>query len=376
MGDIVRKVGKNGQLLGWYIRYVDVDGKRKQRASGQESKAGARKVLVQIEARVAQGLLGMSATVEEPGKPPEDFTVAQLFERFLQEFSSPKIKDLRRYRYAAEKGAQRLLELIGEHPVATLTKRQLEQARDQLAIRFKPNSIRSLFRPLCAAFSWALKEGLLTTNLVKNLELPRAEQSLEHLSREEAAALLEAADGLVRFANTDLQKLLWRSRRAALHLALRLGLRRGEIWGLRWQDLDLDAGRCTVARSYRAKPKSGKARHLPLPTELVEVLRDWKRDCPVTEEGLVCPQLFASTWKMMGPSRDGGLRQMVRAAGLRRFTRGWHVLRHSFASLYISSGGSLAALQIFLGHASPTTTQIYAHLSPSFLAEEMQRVKI
>ena len=57
MGDIVRRVSR-GRFLGWYIRYKDVDGRRKQRASHQPTRALAARMLLEIEARVAREFEG------------------------------------------------------------------------------------------------------------------------------------------------------------------------------------------------------------------------------------------------------------------------------------------------------------------------------
>lgn len=54
MGEVIRRT-KGGKFLGWYLRYVDADGKRKQRASKQPSYAEAKRMLVEIEARIARG---------------------------------------------------------------------------------------------------------------------------------------------------------------------------------------------------------------------------------------------------------------------------------------------------------------------------------
>ncbi len=72
---------------------------------------------------------------------------------------------------------------------------------------------------------------------------------------------------------------------------------------------------------------------------------------------------------------DHGLPQILRAAGCRAL-RGWHGLRHTFASLYVMSGGSLLALKEILGHSNPRTSMIYAHLAPDYLGNEMNRLKL
>src|SRR5688572_32454014 len=91
MGEVIRKV-KGGKFVGWYLRYVDADGRRKQRASKQPTATLARKMLVEIEARVARGKAGIDEADQS------DMTLGQLFIAFLERFSSPRIKDLARYR--------------------------------------------------------------------------------------------------------------------------------------------------------------------------------------------------------------------------------------------------------------------------------------
>src|SRR5689334_7694518 len=91
IGDIVRMV-RRGKFIGWYVRYRDADGKRKMRASHQPSKDQARRFLLEVEGRIARGIVGI------PEPAPAAPTVAELVDRFLAEYSRPKIKDLQRYR--------------------------------------------------------------------------------------------------------------------------------------------------------------------------------------------------------------------------------------------------------------------------------------
>ena len=66
-------------------------------------------------------------------------------------------------------------------------------------------------------------------------------------------------------------------------------------------------------------------------------------------------------------------KRVLRTAGIRTSLR-WHDLRHTFASHFMMSGGSLRSLQTILGHTEINMTLRYAHLSPSFLAEEIGKV--
>jgi integrase len=152
------------------------------------------------------------------------------------------------------------------------------------------------------------------------------------------------------------------------------GLRKGELLGMRWSDLDLETRRLTVARSYRSTPKSGKARHLRLPQALVPILRSWREHCPQSPDGSVLP-LGHGISKVGGRDAMLGLPQLMAQLGLRPALHPWHLLRHTFASHYVMAGGNILALQKILGHSTVQMTMIYAHLAPDFLGDEMDRVK-
>lgn len=365
MGDIVRRLDRSGKFLGWYIRYKDRDGVRRQRASHQPTKALAARMLLEIEARIARGEVG----VAEPAAVT--MTVAELCERFLSEWASPRVKHLGRYRAASRTALQRVLKHIGQVQLAALTRAHIEKARDGIARSFKPNTVRASLAPLGTALTWAVKQGLLAQSPARGIELPRRELSTEFLSADEAARLLAEAE---RRARTTHAATAW-SRFIALSLALRLGLRRGEIFGLRWPDVSLEAGRLSVARSYWLTPKNGKPRHLPLPSALAPLLREWSERCPATADRLVCPVLHAGVWGMSSSRATHGLPALLRAAGCPPLTRGWHALRHTFASHFVMQGGNILSLQRILGHADIKMTLVYAHLAPDFLGAEMDRLR-
>lgn len=364
MGDIVKKL-RNGAFVGWYIRYVDSDGRRRQRASHQPTRAEARRYLVEVEARVARGLIG----IPEPQPAPVALSVAELVERFLAEGTSPRLKDVQRYRQTARYALRPVLAALGRLDARQLTQAQVARLRNRLSERLRPNTVRAALRPLGAALTWAVAQGLLPAHPMRGLELPRREQSLEYLAHDEVQRLLMQAEQAARSGGPREWSLL-----VGISLALYCGLRRGEIFGLRWQDLSLDARRLTVARSHDRLPKSGKARHLPIPAELLPLLREWQGRCPETVERLLCPVLYNGRWQL-AKKAPAGLVRLMAAAKLRRPASPWHALRHTFASHFIMAGGNILTLQRLLGHAEVQTTQLYAHLAPDFLAGELDRLK-
>lgn len=180
--------------------------------------------------------------------------------------------------------------------------------------------------------------------------LKRDHVDFDFLDFDEAERLLTAAHGE------------WRT---LILTALRTGMRHGELIGLRWDDVDLVAGRIVdrqnVVNGRIGTPKSGK---IPLGIEVRTALKEHRH--------LRGPLVFCSM--------SGGLLGTVdirlplwracKKAGLRQI--GWHALRHSFASHLVMRGASLKAVQELLGHSSIQMTMRYAHLAPEVVNETVR----
>lgn len=354
MGEVIRQM-RGGRLIGFYLRYYDATGRRRMRASGEATHAGALRRLREIE--------GLEATAQRTGRPAKQpaspslspaLTVAELCATYL-EGSHLHVKDPAAYRRAAAYSLKPILSLLGHIQVAELKRRDVERARDALGKRLKANSVRACLRPLSAALSWAVREELIPTSPLVGMRQPRRTQSTERLSHDEAKALLEAA----RKSGEPMY--------LAVALGLRQGLRLGEIFGLRWSDVDLLRGRLTVAQQRGGRtPKSGKPRTLPLTPEMLDDLRAWRRQSEPLAS-LVCA-LPVREWR--------GIVALLGKVAARRFVRPWHVLRHTFASLFIEAGGSIVALKELLGHSSLEMSLLYSHVAPAALAADMAKLRL
>jgi integrase len=327
------------------------------RASHQPSKDLARRYLLEVEGRIARGNVGI------PEPTPEAPTVAELVERFLSEYSRPRVKDLAEYRQNARCALRRTLPLLGDKPADAVKSADIAKLRDALGEKFSAASVRVTLAFLATVFSFATKAGIVTMNPCLGIEKPPQRALLEFLSKEDAGKLLAYA-----YEHAP-------ARHPMLAVALHCGLRKGELFGLRWRDLDLDARRIDVMRSCRKLPKGSKPRHLRLPSVLLAILRDWRERCPKTAESLVFPVVRRGTTNM-GSSKDMlDLPELLTAAGCTQLARPWHALRHTFASHFVMNGGNILTLQKILGHSDIKMTLQYAHLAPDFLGEEMERVK-
>jgi integrase len=359
MGEVIKRT-KNGKFLGYYLRWYE-GGKRRQMASKQPSHAEARRMLLEIEARVARGEAGI-AERQHP------MSLAELVERFLAEYSRPRIKDIDRYRAFGRMALQRIVPLLNKR-ADQVSSTDITKAREALRRQYASGTVRVTLDYLSIVYGWAVRERIVSANPCRGVERPEAEHSLDFLTREETRRLLETAEA-------GAAKPAGRLLHAAVAVALYTGLRKGEILGLRWIDLDLDTRRLTVARSYRRAPKSRKVRHLRLPSTLIPVLREWQKCCPRTAEGLVFPVGTAGCAGRVGSDKAMlGLPRLWEVVGLRKALHPWHVLRHSFASHFVMSGGNILSLQKMLGHSDLKMTLIYAHLAPDFLEAEIEKLR-
>ena len=204
---------------------------------------------------------------------------------------------------------------------------------------------------------YLLQEGLLDRNPVDAVSSPKVPKRLpRYLKLEEVEALLQAP---------DLSTALGQRDRAILELLYAAGVRLSELVSLNLGDLSLDTGQMVVWG------KGGKERLVLLGKPAVQALRAYLRDGRTKLRG-------KKTTDALLLNRFGGrlsrrsigliLDKYSKLAGLwRKVTP--HLLRHTFATHMLEGGANLRVVQELLGHAQPTTTEIYTHVTPGRLRE-------
>jgi integrase len=142
------------------------------------------------------------------------------------------------------------------------------------------------------------------------------------------------------------------------------GLRQGELFNLRWAQVDLDKANLTVEG---AVAKSGSTRHVPLNDVAVQTLTSW-RSQQAAVRGLVFPSDLGKPFDNVNKAWHA----VLKAARIRAFR--WHDMRHHFASRLVMAGVDLNTVRELLGHADTKMTLRYAHLAPEHKAAAVQKL--
>ena len=248
--------------------------------------------------------------------------------------------------------------------------------REKLDTGLAPRTVNYIHTTLSKALKDAVADGLITRNPASSVKAPRPKKKeIRPLSSEQAKVFLEAVRG-DRFE-------------AAFVVALHCGLREGEILGLKWSDVDFDAGTLQVRRTLSEAlaghlfepPKNGKGRSVKLTARAVEALRnhltrqiegieslgDRYRD-----QGLVFPSRVGTPMNAKNLTARS-FKPLLKKAGVPDIR--FHDLRHTFATLMLQNGEHPKVVQEMLGHATiAITMDTYSHVLPNMQRDAVARL--
>ena len=249
----------------------------------------------------------------------------------------------------------------------------------------KPSTINRQMNDLRACLNKAVEWEALTVSPFEKVKPSKTDrnQAVRYLTEREEARLRERLDdreAKMRAARENAN--VWREKRGydlyddlsdhqfvdylkpAVLISLNTGLRRGELLGLSWTDVDLERRNLTV-RGEGAK--SGQTRHIPLNEEAFTVLKNWK-----AQPGLKSQLVFHG--------KNGEQLHNLRKAWQAVLDEEpdpivdfrWHDLRHHFASKLVMAGADLNVVRELLGHSDYKMTLRYAHLAPEHKAAAVE----
>jgi integrase/recombinase XerD len=239
-----------------------------------------------------------------------------------------------------------------DRPVEALDRAGVEAfVRQLMAEGRAPRSVARIVASVRTFYRYLVVHGVLESSPADSVRAPRAIRTLPRfLSTQEVEALIAAPDVGTSRGLRD---------RAMIELLYATGLRVSELVALRPADVNLEDG------VLKAVGKGRKERLVPIGDEAASWVGRYVREARSSLLGRrSSPLLFVNARGGSGLSRIGFwkvLRGYATPLGLARRLSP-HVLRHSFATHLLEHGADLRAIQVMLGHADLSTTQIYTHV--------------
>jgi|HubBroStandDraft_4_1064222.scaffolds.fasta_scaffold146570_2 integrase len=376
---------RDTKLSGFIIR-VNPTGKMFyvcQFKRGRRINIGRVGVLTPAQARdKALAILGDAAQGIDPKAPKKTGLT-------LQEFMDQHYKPwFLQHRKSGKKGIDHInrcfTKPFGDMALIEFTPSFVDQWRTQRLKNSK--SIETVNRDIAmlkAALSKAVLWGLIDRHPLEKLRLLKSDRSgkVRFLSSDEETILRNAAinrETRIK-AERDSHNKWLKDRghelrddlnqhvfvdhlRPMILLSMNTGIRRGEIFSLKWENVDFERALLTIEGAYA---KSGKTRHIPLNSEALQVLKDWRKQ--------------TKSHDLVFHNKDGERFDNIKKGWtailgeeIKNFR--WHDLRHHFASRLVMAGVDLNTVRELLGHSDMAMTLRYAHLAPEHKANAVEKL--
>lgn len=276
-----------------------------------------------------------------------------------------------------------IVPVLGHHYIQKLTPQQVQAFyTKKMKEGYKAITVASFHNVLHKALDMAVRWNLVAKNVCDLVSPPRIQKfEIQPLTVEQVRKLLEATHG--------------HPMEAMFKLALATGMRRGELMGLKWQDINLAAGTLQIRRILtrvpskmpgkgfvESEPKTQKSRRsIVIASLALEALKRHR------EKQLEAKAKAGRLWQEhdyvfctsigthLNPTTDmlEPLQALLEKAGLPHIR--FHDLRHSAATLLLSQGVHPKVVQELLGHSTISMTMdVYSHVLPSIHQEAIQKL--
>ncbi len=312
----------------------------------------------------------------------ESIAFGEYLYRWLETSVKGSVRE-RTYDRAESNVRVHLVPTLGAVKLSSLTPAHLQGLYYQrLSKGLKPRTVLRIHQTANRALEQAVKWRLISSNPAKDASTPKPQdEEINPLTREQVDALLSAA------SSEWVGDLL-------CVVAVLSGLRAGEVYGLRWKDVDFEQSILRV-RQQLLHPRSGlkvgppknesSRRAVDVPPQVIEALK--KRRIRQAEERLAAGTLWQRQWDGLVFTRPDGapldvgdatrrvLRPLLKRAGIPTEGIRFHDLRHTFATLNLLNGVHPRVVQQALGHSTiAETMNRYSHVLPSMGKDAARRL--
>ena len=220
---------------------------------------------------------------------------------------------------------------------------------------WQPKTVNCLRTVIIQLLNYGIKQGQISSNPAK-----------------ETKSFPQKSKKLFEYFSDDELDMIWKQLdndwAESFKFIVHTGLRKDEFINLLWQNVSLDEASPSVSitSSDEWQTKTGESRVIPLTDVALEILKKRKG----SNSKYVFPAVNGSKWHPDKPYRI--LKKALKKLGLQGNI---HKLRHTFASKLAMKGAPIFDIQKLLGHSDIKSTMIYAHLSPGYLRDSIQRLE-
>lgn len=328
----------------------------------------------------------------ESGSVCEGVTVARWCNIWLEEIvkTSVKIRTYENYKCTID---NHIVTNFGKIKLKDLQVMQLQRFFNELAKTHAVSTISTIRNHFILLLNSAVEYSYISANVAKRTKPPaRVKIEIEILDDEQINKLLYVAtEGKYIYYST---KQFWnenegmiflrKSYYVVLMLALTAGMRQGEIFGLKWENIDLEQSKLRVASNMVTSKSQGQLlsttktvssmRNILLPRRTVEALKKWKMyqqgyakkwaGIYKNMQDLVFPNSFGKLTSISNFNKRYFKKMLAAAEISNTFT--FHCLRHTHATQLLKAGVNVKVVAERLGHSNTSTTMnIYAHALPN-----------
>ncbi|MFD1735412.1 tyrosine-type recombinase/integrase [Bacillus salitolerans] len=338
--------------------------RRRKKKRGFKTKKEAERALAMIEAEVHKGSYFEPSSIQFKD---------HLQDWFKSKKTSINIQTADTYQTYI---TNRIIPCIGHIKLSSLTPVMLQNYVNELKEEgLASATIKKIYNIIKGSLDYAVNMELLPSNPIKKLQLPK------DMKKEMTVWEVSEINAFLKIASKE--RLY-----PAFHLAISTGMRRGEILGARWKDIDLENGMLYVRQTLTKDGKQflsgakteSSVRSIKLSNETISVLKKHKTN--IAREKLSCGPEYVDYDLVICTSKG----TPVNPANLKRtFQRlikeanvpmiRFHDLRHTHATMLLAGGIQVKVISERLGHSNfKTTLDIYSHVLPNMQEEAANKI--
>ncbi len=324
----------------WWMNY-SVNGQRFRVSTGTGNKQLAEIKLNELKLKIFKGEIGAKRSA---GKRA---TVSEFFRRYRDYIQSnsnvDKHSDLARLRAFQEFFARQSVRYI-----ATIDPNLVDEFRATVLVDRKPKTVKNYITLLKTALNKAVEWGLIESNPIAKVKSPKIVKTFHFFSKDEIKRLIEEAPEPLK---------------SAILILVNTGIRRAELFHLRWRDVDFPNKNLRVWPYDGFSPKGKRPRRIPISKSLLPLLKRLSKGNSEDDYVLRPHKSEHRFYKhFVALLNELGIKGTL------------HDLRHTFASHLAMAGTPIPVLKELLGHSDISTTMIYAHLSPDIHRAEVEKL--